>query len=92
MRAVSVTFEMKGGVILECMSVLLFEIEWILYEIVANWLKQIAFFKIVNGSSLYFSVQWRLTWHLTTCHHKLSDITVCLWNINIGSQMCCCVS
>ena len=36
----SVTFEMKGGVILECMSILLlFEIELILYEIAANWLK-----------------------------------------------------
>ena len=34
-----VTFEKKGGVILECMSILLFEIEWILYEIGANWLK-----------------------------------------------------
>ena len=36
----SVTFEKKGGVILECMSILLlFEIEWNLYEIVADWLK-----------------------------------------------------
>ena len=33
-------FEKKDGVILECMSILLlFEIEWILYEIVANWNK-----------------------------------------------------
>ena len=32
-------FGKKGGVILECMSILLFEIEWILYEIVANWFK-----------------------------------------------------
>ena len=37
----SVTFEKKGGIILECMSILLllFEIELILYEIAANWLK-----------------------------------------------------
>ena len=55
MWALSVTFEKKGGVILECMSILsLFEMKWILYEIVANWLKQIAFFKIFNGFSLYF--------------------------------------
>ena len=67
MRVMSVTFEKKGGVILECMSMLLFEVEWTLYEIVANWLKQIAFFKIVNEFSLYFPVQWHLTWHLTTC-------------------------
>ena len=39
MWVVSVTFEKKGGVILECMSILLFEIEWILYETGANWLK-----------------------------------------------------
>ena len=40
MRVMSVTFEKKGGVILECMSILLlFEIKWILYEIVANWNK-----------------------------------------------------
>ena len=39
MPVVSVTFEKKGGVILECMSILLFEIKWILYEIAANWLK-----------------------------------------------------
>ena len=46
MWVMSVTFEKKGGVILECMSILLlFETEWILYEIVANWLKQIAFFQ-----------------------------------------------
>ena len=38
MRVMSVTFEKKGGVILECMSMLLFEIEWN-YEIVANWNK-----------------------------------------------------
>ena len=37
MWVASVTFEKKGGVILECMSILLlFEIEWILYKIVAN--------------------------------------------------------
>ena len=35
----SVTFEKKGGVIFECMCMLLFEIKWNLYEIVANWLK-----------------------------------------------------
>ena len=40
MWVLCVTFEKEGGVILECMSVLLlFEIEWNLYEIVANWLK-----------------------------------------------------
>ena len=37
MRVDLVTFEKKGGVILECMSILLFEIN--LYEIVSNWLK-----------------------------------------------------
>ena len=48
MQVASVTFKKKGGVILECISILLlFEIEWLLYEIVANWLKQIAFFKII---------------------------------------------
>ena len=52
MWVVLLTFEKKSGVILECMSILLFELEWILYEIVANWLKQIAFFKIVDGFSL----------------------------------------
>ena len=42
MGVMSFTFEKKGGVILECMSMLLlllFEIKWNLYEIVANWLK-----------------------------------------------------
>ena len=43
MQVMSVTFEKKGGIILECMSVLLlfllFEIKWNLYEIVASWLK-----------------------------------------------------
>ena len=40
LQVMSVTFEKKGGVILECMSVLLlFEIKWNLYEIIANWLK-----------------------------------------------------
>ena len=40
MQVMSVTFEKKGGVSLECMSILLlFEIKWNLYEIVANWLK-----------------------------------------------------
>ena len=37
MRVALVTFEKKGGVILECMFILLsFEIKWILYEIIVN--------------------------------------------------------
>ena len=72
----SVTFEKEGGVILECMSILLFETEWISYEIVANSLKQIALFKIINGFSLYFSVQWHLTWHLATCDQRRSHYLV----------------
>ena len=40
MQVMSVTFEKKGGVILICMSVLLlFQIKWNMYEIVANWNK-----------------------------------------------------
>ena len=40
MQVAWVTFEKKGEGILECVSILLlFEIEWILYEIVANWFK-----------------------------------------------------
>ena len=40
MQVMSVTFEKKGEIILECVSVLLlFVVVWNLYEIVANWLK-----------------------------------------------------
>ena len=64
-QVICVTFEKKGGVILECMSVLLlFEICMKLLPI--DWNKM-PFFQNASGFSWYFSVQWHLTWRLTTC-------------------------